>query len=164
MDNLIKTLILAEVDLMDSLVGAIDKNKVEIAEYVMEIVKKDKEGEDCSDIFSNQRVLTARSSLIEQDLIKVISKINIYYNIAKTKDLDLGLSKELTMRLDFQRDQETSFYVIEDKKVVPRDINIINTLEERVRDMKTEVYSNFIEILRKSELYDQEDNKDTKSE
>lgn len=170
MKTIIKTLIKSSIDHMDALVNAMDGSKQEVALLVGDIIKKDKAGEDCSEIFQKQRVLTGKASLMEQDLLKVINKVNVFYNLAKSADVDLGLNDDMTKRLEYMKEQEHSFYIIDKGNVIPRDKTVMDTLETRIRERKSDIYDTFIKNIRESPMYKadldkkMEDNSDTKSE
>ena len=153
MKKILKALIMSSVEHMDVLITSVEKNKGEIASIVTDIIKADKAEEDCTEYFNSQRMITVKTSLLEQDLIKVMSKVNIYYNLSISGKIDLELEPKLKERLDFIGEQETTFYMVEKGEVKPRDEKIFKALEERVKEKQTDIYKEFLTQLRNSPMY-----------
>jgi uncharacterized protein YukE len=169
MKEIIKNLIVSNLEHMDVLSEKIEQSKKDVAGMLDNIIRADIKGDSADEFFNNQRLMTAKMYLMEQDLSKVMDRISIYYKLSQSLDGELGLDEADEERAAFMADQESYFFVIDKKEgkteLKARDEMIINTLEERISKKDTKSFTNFLEGLRQSEMYKQiKEGKDTKDE
>ena len=93
MIKILRNLIVSRLEHLDALVQETELNRKTIQDLVVDIISADKKKEDTAPFFNKQRFLTAKTSLLEQDIGRVVLTLNNYYTLSKSVEGDLELEE-----------------------------------------------------------------------
>lgn len=153
LNNAIRVNLVSFLDFTDSIVAKIDENKKKITDLVQEIIEKDKKGEKTDEQIITHRALMSYSMLLNDDLVKGLTQLSVYYKLAKIGEVDLGLGKEDLKRLDFLVQQDKSYFALDKGKITPKDKDLFKKLVDRISANQEFTTKDFLKSLRKSKIY-----------
>ncbi len=124
----------------------------EADEIIKQIIIKDKNKEDTSDLVNQHRFIISSYSLLDRDLSKSISEISVYYSILKGRDEDLDFSKQEINNLDFILANSSKLFVLDKNKIKPKDSSLSKNINKTINKGNYDS-TDFINKLRSSPIY-----------
>lgn len=154
--EILKNRIVEHLEFADALVFKIEENKPIITANIKEVIRVDKAGENPFDLINQHRILIAMNFLLDNDLNKVINELSVLYKLAKISNIELNLEEKDINRLEANSNISHYHFVKGKTGIEPK----ISNLEENIRNgilaKKEFTPAKFLEDLRKSPMYNEE--------
>lgn len=147
------------LNLADIRLEKIQENNEAINKIVTEIIRKDKNKEDCTELIVKQRMMVAFSFLYREDLLKNLSQLSSYYKLAKIAGVDLNLSEEEIKRMEHTLANDVYHFVEKKGKIISNQPDLEEKTIEKIKSNKRFTPELFLEEIRKLPIYAEENKK-----